>query len=45
MILAGAVGNIIDSVFYGVFFNESTTSTLATFMPEGGVIPLGFMER
>ena len=34
MILAGAVGNIIDSVFYGVFFNESTTSTLATFMPE-----------
>ena len=24
LILAGAVGNIIDSVFYGVIFNEST---------------------
>lgn len=36
LILAGALGNIIDSVFYGVFFNESTRSQLATFMPEGG---------
>jgi len=36
LILAGALGNIIDSVFYGVIFSESTTSTLATFMPEGG---------
>ena len=36
MILAGALGNIIDCVFYGVVFNESTYSQLATFMPEGG---------
>lgn len=36
MILAGALGNIIDSVFYGVIFNESTHSSIATFMPEGG---------
>ena len=37
MIFAGAVGNIIDSIFYGVIFSESTPYTLATFMPaEGG---------
>ena len=36
LIFAGALGNIIDSVFYGVIFNESTYSQLATFMPEGG---------
>ena len=37
MIFAGAVGNIIDSVFYGVFFSESTTMHVATlFPPEGG---------
>ncbi|AEV33535.1 lipoprotein signal peptidase [Owenweeksia hongkongensis] len=36
LVLAGAIGNIIDSVFYGVFFNESY-GQLATFMPaEGG---------
>jgi signal peptidase II len=37
MIFAGAVGNIIDSVFYGVIFNESTPIHVATlFPPEGG---------
>jgi signal peptidase II len=37
MIFAGAVGNIIDSVFYGVIFNESTPFHVATlFPPEGG---------
>lgn len=41
MILAGALGNIIDSVFYGVFFSASIpeqyiNSSLATFMPDGG---------
>lgn len=36
LILAGALGNIIDSVFYGVLFNESTHNQIATFMPEGG---------
>ncbi|EJW93008.1 lipoprotein signal peptidase, partial [gut metagenome] len=36
MILAGALGNIVDSVFYGVLFDESTHSQVATFLPEGG---------
>ena len=36
LILAGALGNIIDSVFYGVIFNESTYMQLATFLPSGG---------
>ncbi len=42
LIFAGALGNIIDSVFYGVIFSESppanyVNSSLATFMPsEGG---------
>lgn len=36
LIFAGAMGNIIDSVFYGVIFSESTHSSIATFMPEGG---------
>lgn len=35
LILAGAVGNIIDSLFYGVIFNSSH-GQVATFMPEGG---------
>ena len=35
LILAGAVGNIIDCVLYGEIFSESTHSTLATFVPFG----------
>ncbi|MGL5937852.1 MAG: lipoprotein signal peptidase [Phocaeicola sp.] len=35
LILAGAIGNIIDSIFYGVIFSESTHSSLATFVPVG----------
>ena len=35
LVLAGAVGNIIDSVFYGVIFDYSY-GQVATFMPEGG---------
>lgn len=37
MILAGALGNIIDSVFYGVIFNESyhEVATLFTDKPYG----------
>ena len=35
LILAGAVGNIIDCVFYGEIFSESTNSLLATFVPIG----------
>jgi len=37
MIFAGAIGNIIDSIFYGVIFSESTPySVAALFPPEGG---------
>lgn len=36
LIVAGALGNIIDCLFYGVIFNESTLSTLATMFPDGG---------
>jgi len=36
LILAGAIGNIIDSVFYGLIFSESTYSTVAQMFPEGG---------
>ena len=35
LVLARAVGNIIDSVFYGVIFDHSY-GQVATFMPEGG---------
>ena len=35
MIFAGAVGNIIDSIFYGVIFDHSY-GQVATFLPEGG---------
>jgi signal peptidase II len=35
LILAGAVGNIIDCVLYGEIFSESTHSTLATLVPFG----------
>lgn len=35
LLLAGAAGNILDSVFYGVLFSDSY-GHLATFLPEGG---------
>lgn len=35
LIFAGALGNIIDSVFYGLIFNDSH-SQVATFLPEIG---------
>ncbi|PRY94356.1 signal peptidase II [Marinilabilia salmonicolor] len=35
MVLAGALGNIIDSAFYGMIFNHSY-SQVATLFPEGG---------
>ena len=35
-IMAGAIGNIIDSAFYGIIFNESTFTTPAVLFPEGG---------
>ena len=36
LITAGAMGNIIDCVFYGQVFSESTFSQLAVLFPEGG---------
>jgi len=40
LIFAGALGNIIDSVFYGVIFDDSI-GKIATFLPEnGGYAPL-----
>lgn len=35
LILAGALGNIIDSVFYGILFDSSYTQ-VASFLPEQG---------
>ena len=35
LLLAGAAGNIIDSVFYGLIFSDSY-GQVATFLPEGG---------
>jgi signal peptidase II len=35
LVFAGAVGNIIDSVFYGVIFSDSNYQ-VATLMPDGG---------
>jgi signal peptidase II len=36
LIFAGALGNIIDSAFYGLIFSESYFSQAATLFPEGG---------
>lgn len=37
LVLAGAIGNMIDSAFYGLIFSESTYFETATFLPpEGG---------
>lgn len=41
VLLAGAAGNIVDSVFYGAIFSESTPWQVATLFPaEGGYAPL-----
>lgn len=39
LIFAGAVGNVIDSCFYGLIFNESYYSLATLFPPEGGYAP------
>lgn len=36
MILAGAAGNMVDSAFYGMIFSESTFTSVAQLLPEGG---------
>jgi signal peptidase II len=35
-IMAGAIGNIIDSAFYGIIFSESFNQPAVLFPPEGG---------
>lgn len=35
-IMAGAMGNIFDSAFYGMIFSESTYTTTAVLFPHGG---------
>ncbi|WP_143304546.1 lipoprotein signal peptidase [Chitinophaga vietnamensis] len=36
LILAGAAGNLIDSMFYGLIFNDSIGYEVAQFLPAGG---------
>jgi signal peptidase II len=36
LILAGAIGNIIDSAVYGLLFSGSSYHSVATFLPENG---------
>lgn len=40
LILAGAIGNIIDSVFYGVIFNNNFAGVAHLFPKGGGYAPL-----
>ena len=43
LILVGAMGNIVDSMFYGLIFNESTFTSAASIFPdEGGYAPFLF---
>ena len=35
MVLVGAIGNMIDSAFYGLIFSESNYGTVATMVPFG----------
>ena len=36
LILAGAIGNMVDSAFYGLIFSEPHMGHIAKFLPEGG---------
>jgi signal peptidase II len=36
LILAGAIGNIIDSAVYGLVFSDSSYMQMAVFLPKGG---------
>ena len=40
LILAGAIGNIVDSCFYGLIFSESSYDVAILFPPEGGYAPV-----
>lgn len=45
LVLAGALGNIIDCVFYGKIFSESSYFELAEFMPAAGGYAGWFMGK
>ncbi|MBE2245871.1 MAG: lipoprotein signal peptidase [Candidatus Competibacteraceae bacterium] len=36
LIFAGAIGNIIDSIFYGLIFSQSYANEVAVLFPQGG---------
>ena len=40
LIIGGAIGNIIDSTFYGIIFNESYNNIASLFPDSGGYAPL-----
>lgn len=40
LVLVGAVGNLVDSCFYGLLFNESNIHVATLFPPEEGYAPL-----
>ena len=40
LILVGAIGNLIDSCFYGLIFNQSLYNVAQLFPPDGGYAPL-----
>ena len=40
LIIGGAIGNIIDSIFYGLIFNESYNNIASIFPEGGGYAPL-----
>lgn len=43
LIITGALGNIVDSLFYGFIFSESTYNSVATLFPiDGGYAPILF---
>lgn len=42
LIFVGAIGNLVDSCFYGLIFNESYYNVAQLFPPEGGYAPFFF---
>jgi len=36
LVFVGALGNIVDSAFYGLLFSHSTFHSVSIFLPEGG---------
>jgi len=44
LIYAGALGNLIDSMFYGLIFSKSDYNTVATLFPPAGTNYEGFLQ-